>query len=242
MRDGYAGARIARRVGTHRLVTETFVRSAFMTCCPHCVGAEDFFGERMARHELRRYRKKGPSVSTRRLLEAIGAPAGHDETLLDIGGGVGAIDHELLAAGMPRAIHVEASASYLKAAEQESERHGWRDRVTHHHGDFVDLAPTLPDADVVTLDRVICCYPDVDRLVELSAAKAKRVYGLVYPRERWAVRTVIGLGNLFLRLRRTAFRVYVHRSRAVDAAVTRSGFHRSSYSRTFFWQIVTYTR
>lgn len=142
-----------------------------MTCCPHCVDAEDFFGERMARHDLRRYRKKGPSDSTRRLLDAIGAPASPDATLLDIGGGVGAIDHELLAAGLHHAVHVEASASYLKAAVQEDERRGWRDRVTHHHGDFVDLAPTLPDADVVTLDRVICCYPDMHRLVELSAAK-----------------------------------------------------------------------
>lgn len=150
-----------------------------MTCCPHCVDAEDFFGERMARHDLRRYRKTGPSASTRRLLDAIGVPASADMTLLDIGGGVGAIDHELLGIGLSRAIHVEASASYLKAAEQEAERRGWRDRLTHHHGDFVDLASTLPDADVVTLDRVICCYPDMARLVELSAAKAKRVYGLV---------------------------------------------------------------
>lgn len=196
----------------------------------------------MARHDLRRYRKKGPSDSTRRLLDAIGAPASADATLLDIGGGVGAIDHELLGTDVSHAILVDASASYLKAAEQEAERRGWRDRVTHHHGDFVDLAPTLPDADIVTLDRVICCYPDMDRLVELSAAKAKRIYGLVYPREHWALRAAIGLGNLFFRLRRSAFRVYVHPTRAVDAAVTRSGFRRSSYSRTYFWQIATYTR
>lgn len=213
-----------------------------MACCPHCVDAEDFFGERRARHDLRRYRKKGPSDSTRRLLDAIGAPPSPDTTLLDIGGGIGAIDHELLGTGVSRAIHVEASASYLNAAEQEAERRGWRDRVTYHHGDFVGLASTLPDADIVTLDRVICCYPDMDRLVGLSAAKAQNVYGLVYPREGWAARVTVGLANLFFRLRRSAFRVYVHSSRAVDAAVVRSGFRRSSYSRTLLWQIATYTR
>jgi magnesium-protoporphyrin O-methyltransferase len=163
-------------------------------------------------------------------------------TLLDIGSGIGTIPHELLASDLAGAIVVEASAAYLNVSENEAARRGHRDRLTYYHGDFVELAGTLPPADIVTLDRVICCYPDMEKLVEASVAKAKHVYGLVYPRERWATRTGVAVVNLFLRLRGGAFRTYIHSSDAMEAIVQRYGFRRSFYARTFLWQVVTYTR
>jgi magnesium-protoporphyrin O-methyltransferase len=162
--------------------------------------------------------------------------------LLDVGSGVGAISHELLSSGLASAVVVEASAAYLEASQNEATRRSHRARLTYHHGDFVELANTLAPADIVTLDRVICCYPDVEKLVEASVAKAKHVYGLVYPRERWVTKMGVALVNFFLRLRGGAFRTYVHSSSAVDAVVQRHGFRRSFYARTFVWQVVTYTR
>lgn len=137
---------------------------------------------------------------------------------------------------------VEASAAYLQVSETEAARRGQRERLTYHHGDFVDIADTLAPADIVTLDRVICCYPDMEKLVAASVAKAKHRYGLVYPRERWLTRIGVTLVNLFLRLRGGAFRTYIHSSAAVDAILQRNGFRRSFYDRTFLWQVVTYAR
>lgn len=211
-----------------------------MSCCNHCVDAEGLFSQRIARRDLRRYRNRGPRFSTRLLLSAIGTPANRTTTLLDIGGGVGAIPHELLASGVARAVLVEASTAYLTAAEEEASRRGYRERLRCYHGDFVDLASALAPADIVTLDRVICCYPDMEKLVAASVAKAKHTYALVYPRERWIIRMGAALVNLFLRLRGGAFRTYVHPSNAVDAAVQRFGFRRSFYERTVLWQVVTY--
>ena len=213
-----------------------------MTCCRHCEDSSDLFNRRRARGDLRRYRSQGPSATTRLLLDALLEQRSDDQTLLDIGGGVGTIPHELLPAGFSQAVQVDASAAYLAVSEQEADRRGHRDRITYHHGDFVDLAPGLADADVVTLDRVLCCYPDVERLVTSSAAKAQHLYGVVFPRERVITRVGTVLANVWFRLRGSAFRTYLHPTEQVESTLHRCGFRRTSYAQSFLGQIATYAR
>ncbi len=65
---------------------------------------------------------------------------------------------------------VEASPSYLKIARREvGSRYGLRP-TDFILGDFAAIAGTLHDADVVTLDRVVCCYPDVEALLRGAGA------------------------------------------------------------------------
>lgn len=213
-----------------------------MTCCSHCQDADILFNPRTARRELRRYRRKGPDRTTRLLVEAIRPRLSEGWTLLDVGGGVGAVQHELLEAGVARATQVDASPAYLEASREEAARRRNQDRVKHIYGDFTDVADAVPAADVVTLDRVICCYPFMERLVETSAGKARQVYGLVYPRETWPMRLFMAIANLYMRLRRSAFRTYMHRGGAVDALVRGLGFERVTEERTVLWRVVTYSR
>lgn len=213
-----------------------------MSCCRHCEDAGDLFNPRAARRDLRRYRSRGPSPTTRLLLDSLLAQRTRDQTLLDIGGGIGAIPHELLRAGFSQAVQVDASASYLAAAAEEAGRRGLAERITYHYGDFVDLAPDLPPADVVTLDRVVCCYPDVERLVTASASKARHLYGLVFPRERLFTSAGARLANAWFRLRGSAFRTYLHPTEQVEGILHRCGFHRSTLAHSFLWQVATYAR
>ena len=118
--------------------------------CDQCRGIEDFFDQKVAVREVRDYRKRGPRASTRLLLDALGAQGVEGVTLLDIGGGVGILQHELLKAGAAGATSVDASSAYLGVAKQEAERLGLAERVTYHHGDFVTLVPSLTEADVVS--------------------------------------------------------------------------------------------
>jgi SAM-dependent methyltransferase len=213
-----------------------------MTCCRHCAGIEREFDDATARRDLRRYRRKGPLPGTRLLLQALRAEGVRDATLLDIGGGVGAIHHELLGDGAAAAVHVDASPSYLAAARAEAERRGHADRTTFTHGDFVELAPELDAADVVTLDRVICCYPDMERLVGLSAERAGRLYGLVFPREDWWVRPAFPLANAWFRLRRCPFRIFHHAASEVDAVIRARGLNRVYEASTVLWRVWVYRR
>ena len=109
--------------------------------CPQCQGHEHLFDQKTASQELKNYRKKGPSKSTRLLIEALTASSLKGMTLLDIGGGIGAIQHELLKLGLRHATSVDASVAYLEAAKDEAQRQGHADRVSYHYGDFVALAP-----------------------------------------------------------------------------------------------------
>ena len=123
--------------------------------CPHCRGVEKIFDQRTAERDLKAYRAHGPGTTTRLLIAALKAAGVADRTLLDIGGGVGAIQHELLKDRARSAIAIDASSAYLHAAKQEADRQGYTDRIVYHQGDFVELAPQLPQADIVTLEKVI---------------------------------------------------------------------------------------
>lgn len=212
-----------------------------MNCC-QCQAIEARFNQKVAAQKLKQYRQKGPEKTTRLLFDALKAEGVTGLTLLDIGGGIGVIQHELLKAGISRAAGVEASSAYLSASADEARQQGHSDRVSHYHGNFTDLAATLPSSDIVTLDRVICCYHDMPALVELSAAQVNKLYGLVYPRDIWWVKLGLTLENLLLRLQRNPFQLYVHPTAAVEAIVRRHGLQRRFYQTSGMWQVVVYGR
>jgi magnesium-protoporphyrin O-methyltransferase len=210
------------------------------SCCRPDFDA--LFDSRMANRDLEDYRRNGAEGGTRELVAAIIERGVEGATLLDIGGGVGVIGQELLAAGASHLTDVDASRAYLDAARWLAEQRGTAGRAAYHYGDFVTLAPAVAPADVVTLDRVVCCYPDWRALVDASAAKAQRLYGLVYPIDRWWIRFGATLGNAALGLMRQSFRFHVHPTRAVDARVREAGFQRVFRRRGWIWQVVLYQR
>lgn len=210
--------------------------------CAQCRGIAEQFDAKVAAKDLKRYRRKGPDRTTRMLIEALRREGVSGMTLLDIGGGVGAIAHELLAAGVTRAVQVDAAPAYLAAAHDESTRRGHADRIEFKAGDFTTVANEIAPADVVTLDRVICCYDDMPSLVGPSAARARRFYGAVYPRDTWWVRAGLTVANRLLRLRGSLFRTFVHPTAAVDAAVRQAGLTRRETRTTWIWQVVLYAR
>jgi SAM-dependent methyltransferase len=210
------------------------------SCCKPDFDAR--FDTESAREDLLTFRRDGPDGSTRRLIDALQREGVEGATLLDIGGGVGAIQLELLAAGAASSVDVDASAAFLAVAEEEADARGFGDRVAYRYGDFVELADSVEAADIVTLDRVICCYPDVHGLVGRSAGHAKRLYGLVYPLDRWWTRIIGRFGNLMFRIFRDDFRLHVHPQAVVDELVRDAGFERRYSHAGWIWQTVLYAR
>ena len=210
--------------------------------CRQCRGIEEFFDEKWANSELKRYRKRGPRKTTQMLVDAIATGPMRGKSLLDIGGGVGAIQHELLKAGVSHVTAVDASAGYIKVAREEAQRQGHDNRINYHHGDFVDHAATVEPADIVTLDRVICCYHDMEQLVGESSRRAAEVYGLVFPQDNWASKVTTRLFNAYQWLRRSPFRVFVHSSTHVDSLVRGNGLEQRFRGHTLMWQVLVYVR
>jgi predicted TPR repeat methyltransferase len=212
-----------------------------MNCC-QCQGIEELFSQKLVNRELSHYRAKGPDKTTRILTEAIKERGVEGLSLLDIGGGVGAVQYDLLGAGVQNVTGVDASAAYLSVAKSEAERQGYASSVSYRHGDFIDVAEEITPADIVTLDRVICCYPNMEKLVDLSAKRARRLYGLVYPRDVWWIKIGLAVANFFLRMRHNPFRGYIHHSEAVEAVLSNNGLKRLFFRRTMLWQVVVYCR
>jgi magnesium-protoporphyrin O-methyltransferase len=212
-------------------------------CEPSCacaIGNE--FGEATARRELKSYRKSGPPETTRWLIEGLKAGGVDGLTVLDIGAGVGAVHQDLLANGASSAVDVDGSPAFVEVAREEATRRATVDRVRYETGDFVTVADRIEPADLVVLDRVICCYPDMDALVRLSAARVRHRYGLVYPRDRWWIRAGFGVINGFLRLAGRRIRAYIHRTAAVEAIVRAEGLLPRLRRQGIFWQVAVYER
>ena len=213
-----------------------------MSCCAQCRGIEDMFGHRMAQRQLRQYRRKGPGKVTRWLIDAVAVDGVEGRTFLDIGGGVGAIQHELMDRGAAGGTSADASPAYLAAARAEAEARGYADRVTYLDGDFVERAAEIEPADMVTLDRVVCCYPDMPAMLGAAAPLARRALGLVLPRRIWFIRAGVTLVNLIQRLRRHPFRVFVHDPDEVAAVLKRHGLSRRYLRDGFLWRVVVFAR
>jgi magnesium-protoporphyrin O-methyltransferase len=215
-----------------------------MDCCTpgDGTGYDRQFDARHAATKLDAYRRNGPAAMTRLLIDALADGGVAGLTVLDIGGGVGAVHHELLEAGAEGAVDVDASRAYIAAAMEEAQRQGHGDRVRHLVGDFVRLSDEVEPADLVALDRVICCYPDVQALVVRSAALARRRYGLVYPRDTWLARVGIAIENFGHRLSGSAFRAYVHRTAEVEALLAAQGFVARVRRANLIWQMAVYER
>ena len=213
-----------------------------MVCCTGYCAAEAQFNHKVAERDLRRYRRRGADATTRLLLAELRRRPLEGRHLLDVGGGIGVISGELSDARVASAVTVEASPAYLEVAQREV-RPKYGSRPTQFVlGDFAVIAGTLPDADVVTLDRVVCCYPDPEALLGAAAAKTRQVLAFTYPRDRWYVRTMFAFGNFWLRLTGKKFRAFVHGPEQMAAVLEAAGLVRATQRKTLVWMLDLYQR
>jgi 2-polyprenyl-3-methyl-5-hydroxy-6-metoxy-1,4-benzoquinol methylase len=213
-----------------------------MVCCTGYCAAEAQFNSKMAKRDLRRYPRRGADATTRLILTELRRWPLEGRHLLDIGGGIGVISGELADTTVASAVTVEASPAYLEVARREvGPKYGSRS-TQFVLGDFAVIAGTLPDADMVTLDRVVCCYPDPEALLGAAAAKTRQVLAFTYPRDRWYVRAMFALGNFWLRLTRKKFRAFVHGPERMAAVLEAAGLVRATQRNTLVWMLDLYHR
>lgn len=162
--------------------------------------------------------------------------------MLELGGGMGALHLELLRAGAARAVNVELSPEWEHTALELARDHRLEDRVERRVADAVEDADALADADVVVMNRVVCCYPDAEALMSVAAARARRILLVSFPRERALVRIWVGILNAWLAIRRVAFRSYVHPEREIEQAAERHGLQAASDRRGHIWRAVVFER
>jgi predicted TPR repeat methyltransferase len=213
-----------------------------MSCSSHCCGAEKVFDNKEVKKALKKYHKKGPDNFTQQLIDALKREKINQLSLLDIGGGLGILQHELLKEHLSYTTDVDSSEAYISAAKELMNDNGCHGKMNFIHGDFNEHANNVEKHDIVTLSRVVCCYPDVDLLINNSISKAKQYYGLVYPTDHFLTKMVIGLMNFSLYLKRNPFRTFVHSVDKMNALITTHGFEPIYLGNALHWRIALYKR
>jgi magnesium-protoporphyrin O-methyltransferase len=211
-------------------------------CSPFETAANQQFNQQKVAQELKRYREKGPGPTTRLLVDGIVQSGALSGTLLDVGSGVGGLTFALLNRGATSAVAVDASTAYVGAARDEAVHRSQANAIRFVHADFVDVAPQLPSASIVTLDRVVCCYPSYEPLLDAASAHAERCLALSYPRDVWYVRLGMALENGQRRLARNDFRTFVHPTAKIAETIRRAGFKLSRRRETWMWSADVYLR
>ncbi len=176
------------------------------------------------------------------LLDAVHKIGVKGLNFLDIGGGIGAIQHDLIKAGALNGTSIEASSAYIDVAKEETSQNVLAERVNFKHGDFTTTASDVDSADIVTLDKVICCYDDMSELVRLSSKLARKIYAVIYPRDVWWTKLALPMMNFYPRLKGSSFRVFIHPTKKVEKIIFGNGLKRNYYATTLFWQVAIFTR
>ena len=209
-----------------------------MGACCEPDGYSAMFSDRFARRLARRYRRRGLSRSSRAIVSFLTERGITGASILEIGGGVGDIQVELLRQGAGQATNLEISTSYEREAVALLERSGLQGRVDRRFLDIAQAPDAVDAADVVLLHRVVCCYPHYERLLMAAGRKADRLLVFSHPPQNLASRTVIWWDNTLRRLKGDSFRAFVHPPAAMLQVLSDTGLRPTYRWRGLGWCVV----
>lgn len=212
---------------------------------PDCCDPEDYegvFTGRFARRAARRYGKRGLNPAASRIVQFVSDHGVQGASVLEIGGGVGEIQVELLRRGASNVTNLEISTNYEEEAALLLQRSGMAGRVSRRFLDIARSPEEVEAADVVVLHRVVCCYPDYEQLLSAAGAHARRLLVYSHPANNHLARAVIWSENSLRRLRGNAFRAYVHPPEAMVAAAEGQGLNTRYRHHSRSWEVVGLVR
>jgi magnesium-protoporphyrin O-methyltransferase len=212
-------------------------------------GQDDCCFDDWVDHWSRQAKKKDTVAGvTAPLLAALEAAGITGKSILDIGCGIGDLATEAASRGASQAFGIDLSTKAVEEARRLASERGVADRVTFEVGDGAEAS--LPRADVVVLNRVFCCYPNVDGLLDNSLSAAGTTYAFTTPRSRGPSGAIVKVqtwfDNLWYRVRERkfqGFRTFVHDVGKIDARVQAAGFRPvQTQRRRLVWHMAVYVR
>jgi 2-polyprenyl-3-methyl-5-hydroxy-6-metoxy-1,4-benzoquinol methylase len=205
-------------------------------CC-NARGCDRFFGPRFAHRLAKRYRKRGLDKTAARMLAFLEERGVAGASVLEVGGGIGEIQVELLKRGAAHAVNLELSPGYDDEASSLLRENGFEDRAERRIQDIAADPGAVEPADVVVLHRVVCCYPDYERLLAAAAEHARRLLVFSYPPRNAVSRLVVATENVAFRLLRKEYRAFAHPTSAMIGVLTDHGLRATYAHRGLAWQV-----
>ena len=208
----------------------------------HCCGADSFFDQKMAEKEYRQYLKNGPSRVTRKIIQQLESQNVEEKSMIDVGGGIGALQWWFLQKGGKKTTDIDASSGYLKQAKEYASEMGWNGKAHFIMGDCIDVYKEIENSDFITLDKVVCCYPNYEEIIESTCKKAISYVSLSYPMDGIISRIIRGFIVVFLILKKNPYRPYIHSVKEIRNKFKEMGYQRMNHNLAFPWHVETYSR
>ncbi len=206
---------------------------------------------RIARHfdkQMRQHEEAGafpPLASTSESLLDLLADVGQlRPTILELGSGSGGLSVELLRRGASRTDGVDLSAGSVETARRRADEAGVAERASFQNGD--GSVATLEGHDWVVLDRVICCYANVDRLLANAIGAAHQRIAIAVPLSSgwrsWITRAFIVIENATNLLRGRPCPGFVHSVPMIEERLADAGFRVLRTARVGLWHTAVYEK
>ena len=205
-------------------------------------GLDTLFGERYVRGELRNYRSSGLGPRAVLVVEFLRTIGLEGRTILEVGSGIGALHLELLKSGAASATGVDAAPANIAASRGLAVELGLSDRVAYELGDFTAIESQVSAADVVLMDRVLCCYPYLEALLGAAADHTTSYCALTYPRRTWWMQMGRRVLNAVEMARRHPYRLFLHSHREIEHVLTARGLTRVYRDRAGVWEVEVWGR
>lgn len=206
-------------------------------------GLNEMFSERVSKHDARKFERRGLDVRARKLLHGLERRVQlKGLTTLEIGIGTGGFTIEMLERGASSAVGIDAVAGQLEQALRLARARGLAEKLQLKQADATEISDHLPPADVVVLDRVVCCYADWNALLGTAATHARAAMAMSYPRYAWYTRLWVAAANVGLRLLRRNFRLYLHSPAAMQQLLQAHGLLPQVIGHRVVWELLVATR
>ena len=207
----------------------------------HCCGADKLFDKKTAKKQYKSYLKNGPSRVTKKLIGQL-EKTNTGSSLLDVGGGIGAIQWWFLNHGGKQTYGIDASSGYTELVMEHAEKNNLKESAHFILGDFISKSKELPQVNHITLDKVICCYPNFETILNLACTTSLNTVSLSYPMDGFISDIFRSFGVLYMKMTGNPFKPYVHRVASVRALFIENGFELKARELSFPWHIETYAK
>ena len=196
----------------------------------------------MARNDAKRYRRSGLDRTSQRIVDFVKQQGVEGRTVLEVGGGIGVVQIELLKAGASTAVSIELTPTYEDVARELLAETGLGARVERKVMDFVEADGQVARADIVIMNRVLCCYHDMPRLAGAAADHTRQLLVMSFPRRTAWIQAAMALANFMFWITRRGFHIFVHRPEDIVATSKQHGLAPVLDQRGLLWTVAAVRR
>jgi magnesium-protoporphyrin O-methyltransferase len=212
-------------------------------CCGSnkCEPTNKLFSK-LSKRYVRRFRRSGLGKEQRLLLDGIRRNSFQEKRILDIGCGIGVLHLTLLKEGAANATGIDPAKGMIENARKLSKEFDLAEKTNYINGDFVSNAEQVKSAEITLLDKVVCCYDDLETLVKKSLDKTTTIYALTHPSENLFVKLFFKFQIAFAKIFRLKFHPFWHNWKNMREMIVREGFRCVYDTGTISWRVLIYQR